>query len=74
MVTRISSTKSLQSGCRMKFEVLNDKGITVMQTETKSCIPSEDELAVMNKAGYKFRIDGKNITIRKLIDAIKNEL
>lgn len=58
----------------MKFEVLNDKGITVMQTETKSCIPSEDELAAMSKAGYKFRIDGKNITIRKLIGVIKNEL
>lgn len=58
----------------MKFEVVNDKGTTVMHTETKSCIPDKDELTVMSKAGYKFRIDGRNITVKKLVNDIKDDL
>jgi len=58
----------------MKFEVINDKGATVMRTETKSCIPDKDELTTMSKAGYKFRIDEKNITVKKLVNDIKDNL
>ena len=49
----------------MKFEaVLN--GITMMSTEDIDCIPDEDQISSMIKAGYKFRIDGKIITPKKI--------
>ena len=50
----------------MKFEVINDKGITVMQTTTKSCIPDEEQLSYMSKAGYKFKLGGKVVTLKKI--------
>lgn len=50
----------------MRFEVINDKGATVMHTSVESCFPDEDELAMMNRAGYKFKVDGKAVTMKKL--------
>lgn len=50
----------------MKFEVVNDKGKTVMSCTSVSCIPDEDELSCMAKAGYKFKLDGKNATQKKI--------
>ena len=55
----------------MKFEVINDKNKTVMSTTSLSCIPNENELNSMSKAGYKFKIDGKAITIKKLNEKLK---
>ena len=55
----------------MKFEVINDKNKTVMQTSHMSCIPDKNTLNLMQKAGYKFKLDGKMITIKKLSDKIK---
>lgn len=55
----------------MKFEVVNDKGITVMCTESESCIPNEDELYIMNKEKYKFKIDGKIVSIKKIKEIVK---
>ena len=57
----------------MKFEVVNDKGVTVMQTTMKSCIPDEEQLSLMSKAGYKFKLDGKNVTMKKLKEFRKEE-
>ncbi len=54
----------------MKFEVVNDKGITVMRTESASCIPDEDELYIMNKEKYKFKIDGKIVSIKKIKEIV----
>lgn len=55
----------------MKFEVVNDKGVTVMQTEMKSCVPNDDELFTMSKAGYKFKLDGKSVSIKKIKETLK---
>ena len=49
----------------MKFEaVLN--GITMMSTEDIECVPGEDQISSMTKAGYKFKIDGKIVTSKKI--------
>lgn len=55
----------------MKFEIINDKNKVVMNTEHWSCIPDKDVLTSMQKTGYKFKLDGKTITIKKLSDKIK---
>jgi hypothetical protein len=55
----------------MIFEVINDKGEKAMYTEYISCIPDKEILTSMYNVGYKFRLDGKAITIKKLKDMIK---
>lgn len=50
----------------MKFEVISDRGRTVMSCTTASCIPDDDQLTSMSKAGYKFKIDGKAVSVKKL--------
>lgn len=42
-----------------------------MQCEDVICIPSVDELTAMNKVGYKFKIDGQTVTIKKIKELIK---
>lgn len=56
----------------MKFEILNDKGSIVMNTEFASCIPDEDELSIMVQADYKFRLDSKLVSEKKIIASLKN--
>lgn len=46
----------------MKFEVINDKGRTMMSTTCLSCIPNADQIDAMIKHGYKFRINGKPVS------------
>ncbi|MDO4562197.1 MAG: hypothetical protein Q4C12_00025 [Clostridia bacterium] len=60
----------------MKFEVINDRGMTVMSCTAFSCIPEESEISSMLKAGYKFKIDGKSVNKRKIqeIRSINNEM
>ena len=55
----------------MKFEVVNDKNIPMMSTTFISCIPEKDELISISKAGYKFKLDGKLITIKKLNEKLR---
>lgn len=55
----------------MKFEVINDKNKTVMRTPSPHCIPDKDILTLMSKAGYKFKLDGRIITIKKLNEMLK---
>lgn len=50
----------------MKFQVMNDKGVWVMETHYASCIPNDSQLSSMSKAGYKFKIDGKAASIKKV--------
>ena len=52
----------------MKFEVVNDKGQVVMTTTFASCIPDKDILKSMSESGYKFRIDGKVVAKKKLLE------
>lgn len=56
----------------MEFQVVNDKGVAVMVTEYISCIPNELQLASMSKAGYKFKIDGKAMSLKKLKEYVKS--
>ena len=55
----------------MKFEVINDKNKTVMSTDSPSCIPDKGTLDSISKAGYKFKLDGKITTIKKLNEQLK---
>ena len=60
----------------MKFEVINSNSTTLMQTETWLCIPDEDTLKSMSNAGYKFKLDGKTITTKKIkekLEEVNNE-
>ena len=50
----------------MLFQVVNDKGVLVMRTEEKSCIPEDNQLLSMFKAGYKFKVDGKLMPIKRI--------
>lgn len=50
----------------MLFQVINEKGISVMRTEAPSCIPIDSHLTSMSKVGYKFKIDGKFTPIKKI--------
>lgn len=50
----------------MKFEVVNDRGGTVMSCTTDSCVPDDAQLSFMAKADYKFKIDGKTVNIKKV--------
>lgn len=58
----------------MKFEVINDKQKTVMQTTNIACVPNETEIKLMTKAGYKFRMNGKLIKKSDLQKIINNEV
>ena len=54
----------------MKFEVLNDKGKTVFQCNQVSCIPTEEEIKSMLNARYKFKIDDKIATKKRISELI----
>lgn len=56
----------------MKFQVINDKGVGVMATHYTSCMPDDVQLASMSKAGYKFKIDGKVASIKKVKEVRDN--
>ena len=55
----------------MKFEVVNDKNKAVMSTTSWSCVYDKDILNSISKAGYKFKLDGKAITLKKLNEKLK---
>ncbi len=58
---------------KIKFEIINEKGVAVMTTEHMSCIPDNDQLCHMSKAGFKFRIDGKNASVKRINEAVSAE-
>ncbi len=43
-----------------------------MQTVSESCFPDEDELTIMSKAGYRFKVDGKIMTMKKFKEIRKD--
>ena len=57
----------------MKFEVINDKNKIMFRCDDVSCIPDPADIKMMSVGGYKFRIDGKIISARKVIEVIKNK-
>ena len=52
------------------FEILNSFGKRVFFTEYKECIPPKQQIENMSKAGYKFKIDGKNATKKKVLELL----
>jgi len=49
----------------MKFEVVNRFGKTMMQCTDYQYIPEKDVLESMYKAEYRFKLDGKDINLKK---------
>lgn len=57
----------------MKFEVVNDKNKVMFRCDDVSCIPDPADIKIMSAGGYKFRIDGKIISARKVIEYTKQK-
>lgn len=57
----------------MKFECVNRDGRTMCSTTFKSCLPTESEIDSMSDAGYKFKLDGKNISKKRTKEFIKEK-
>lgn len=56
----------------MKFEIFNESGTILFNTEYKECIPNSTELSAMTKARCKFKIDGKIVSKKKIEELLKN--
>lgn len=54
----------------MKFECVNREGRTMSSTTYMSCLPTERQIESMSKAGYKFKLDGKIISKKKVKELI----
>lgn len=54
----------------MKFEVVNDKGVAMMSCTNINLIPDEKQLLSIAEAKYKFKLNGKYITRKKLKEFI----
>ena len=55
----------------MKLQVLNNTGEVVESTEFKECINIE-KLKHANSAGYKFKLNGKTITYKRIKEFMEN--
>ena len=55
----------------MKFQVFGKDNQCRFVTESKSCIPSVQELTHISKAGYKFKLDGKSVSLSRLKEDLK---
>ncbi len=56
----------------MKFEAIDIKGDTIFNTTQKSCIPDKPQIESMCSVGYKFKIDGKIISKKKLLEFLSH--
>lgn len=52
------------------FEVFNSENKRVFYTENRKCVPSNKQLGLMQRAGYKFKLDGKAISKKKLDEIV----
>lgn len=50
----------------MEFEVINRDGFPVMGCSSVVCIPTDSQLLSMSKEGYKFKINGKAVSLKKI--------
>lgn len=60
----------------MLFEYFNQEGQRVLYTEYPECVLDDYEkgnLSSMNQNGYKFKVDGKTVSYKKLISIAKGE-
>lgn len=57
----------------MRFEVFDMYGNAMMGCSHPSCVPSDKEIKDMYAAGFKFKLDGKAISPKKITEW-RNEL
>lgn len=50
----------------MKFQIVNSHGATIMETSFKECVPDKKQRELMYSAGYRFKLDGANCSLKKL--------
>lgn len=50
----------------MKFQIFGKDNKCKFVTESKSCIPNIQQLTTISKSGFKFKLDGKVISLAKL--------
>lgn len=50
----------------MKFEVVDEKNQTVMNTFYFECIPDKNQIDTMFKSGYKIKVDNKVLSKKKI--------
>lgn len=55
----------------MKFEVINDKNTVVSITHHQECIPSKKVLTAMSKAGHRLRLNGKIMSLKKILEQLE---
>ena len=55
----------------MKFQVFGKDNQCRFVTESKSCIPDIAELKAISKAGYKFKLNGKVVSLARLKEELK---
>lgn len=53
----------------MKFEVTDQSGRVVMHSESAEVLYTAEELQEISEAGYRFRINGKAVSLNKLLSA-----
>lgn len=53
----------------MKFEVTDQSGRVVMHSESAEVLYTAEELQEISGAGYRFRVDGKAVSLNKLLSA-----
>ena len=58
----------------LKFEVVDDKNKTVYFTHTISGIPQKEHLSAMSNAGYKFKIDGRVVSKKRIEEMLKQKI
>ena len=55
----------------MKFEIFNENGVRLFYTEHKECIPTPNELSAMTRLRYKFKVDDKIVSKKKVEEILK---
>lgn len=55
----------------MKFQIFGKDNKCKLVAESKACIPNMQELKLMSKVGYKFKLDGKVVSLAKLKEILK---
>lgn len=56
----------------MKLEIIKD-GIVKSSTEYLSCFPTLFQIDSMQSFGYKFRLDGKMVSAKKILEMVTGE-
>lgn len=55
-----------------KFEVVNNNGVSFMSCYSIDLLPDDRQLTSLSRAGYKFRVDGKILSLKKIKELKEN--